>query len=95
LTKGKYSMAYENVITPVILFLWEKKTNIMIKMKFTVNMHTQVLNAIISHNKNIFKSILITEHVRFPGKTNNSNFTKVKLHKICQTPIMQTINMWL
>jgi hypothetical protein len=67
----------------------------MMEMKFTINIYTKILNTICSQYKRISKSVLIVKHVRFSGKRNNSNFTKVRLHKIWRTPFVYTTNMRL
>jgi hypothetical protein len=49
------------------------------KMKFAINVHTQILNTAYSQYKRISNSVLIIQDVRFCGKRNYSNFTKVRL----------------
>jgi hypothetical protein len=88
----------------VILVHVKKKIVMTMKMKFAIIMHTQILNTICSQYERIFKSVLIIQNVCFSGKRIDSNFTEIRLHKICQTPViimitiicyiqLQTINM--
>jgi hypothetical protein len=60
----------------------KKKINMMIKMKFTINIYTQIRNKVCSLYKRFYKCVLIVKNVHFPGKGNNSNFIKVRLHEI-------------
>jgi hypothetical protein len=61
----------------------KQKINMTKKMKFAINMRTQILNKICSQYKGISESVLIIQNVRFPGKRDDSDFTEIRLHKIC------------
>jgi hypothetical protein len=65
------------------------------KIKFAVSMYTQIINTACSQCKRISKSVWIIGQVTFPGKGNNFNFTKAKLHKICRKLILNEINTQL
>jgi hypothetical protein len=54
------------------------------KIKFTINMYTHILDTICSQYKRISKPVLVVYNVRFPGKGNNSNFTKSGLTKVAE-----------
>jgi hypothetical protein len=41
------------------------------------------------------KSLFIVWNVRFCGRRNNTNFTEIRLHKICRAPFMYTISISL
>jgi hypothetical protein len=60
-----------------------------------IYMHTQILNITALQYMNISRSTLVTWQVFFPSERNNSHFTKVKLQKINQTPIMYTVSIQL
>jgi hypothetical protein len=98
LIKAKYSISrlsmveMENVIVGISPSE-KNKIDMTMKMKFAIDMHTQILNTICSQCKRISKSVLIIQNVHFPGKRNDSNFTENRLHKICQTLIMFTIDI--
>jgi hypothetical protein len=64
------------------------------KINFAISRYTQILKKICSQYKRISKSVLIIQKVFFLVKYN-FNFTEIRLHKICWTPIMYTINVWL
>jgi hypothetical protein len=56
----------------------------MMKMKFTTNMYTQILNTISSEYKRISEPVLIFQSIRFSGKINNSNFIKLRFIKFSE-----------
>jgi hypothetical protein len=70
-----------------------KKEIGMTKMKFAINMQTQILNRICSQYKGISKPVLIIQNVRLPGKRDDTNFTEIRLHKIGRTPYKYTISI--
>jgi hypothetical protein len=47
------------------------------KIKFAINMYTQILNTISSQYNRVSKSVLIIQNVRFSGKRNYSNFAGI------------------
>jgi hypothetical protein len=63
------------------------------KMKFTINMHAQILNTICSQYEGMSKSVLIIQYVCLQGKRDDSDFTGIRLHKICRTPIVYTVSI--
>jgi hypothetical protein len=63
------------------------------KMKLAVNMHTQTLITICLQFKRISESVPIIQNVRLPGERDDSNFTEIRLHEICRTPFVYTINI--
>jgi hypothetical protein len=56
------------------------------KMKFAIIFHTQICNTICLQYKGISESVLLIQNVRLPDERDDSNFTEIRLHKICQTP---------
>jgi hypothetical protein len=63
------------------------------KVKFAINMQIQILKKICSQYNRISKSALIIQNVRLSVKRVDSNFTEIRLNKICQTRIMYTIDI--
>jgi hypothetical protein len=53
--------------------------DITLKMRFEINIHTQILNTICSQYKGISESVLIIQNVSIPGTKDDSNFIKIKL----------------
>jgi hypothetical protein len=49
----------------------KKKIDMTMRMKFAINMHTQILNAVFSQYKGISESVLIMQNVRLPGKRDD------------------------
>jgi hypothetical protein len=79
--RGKFEL------TIVILLHVKKKIDIMMKVNFSISMHTQILNTICLQYKRIHKSVLIAQSVHFPGKISNYNFSKIRLHETFRTPL--------
>jgi hypothetical protein len=80
LTKAKYSIrrlskVEKDVIvgnSPSNFSARENKImDMTMKMKFAINMHTQLFNIICSQYKGISKSVLIFQNVHLPGKTDD------------------------
>jgi hypothetical protein len=61
----------------------KKEIDMTIKMKFPMNMHTQILIKMCSQYKGNFESVVIIQNFCFPGTRDDSNFTEIRLHKIC------------
>jgi hypothetical protein len=66
----------------LVISVHVEEIDMMMKMKFALNMHTQILKKIRSQYKGVYKSVLIIQDVRLPGNRDDSNFTEIRLHKI-------------
>jgi hypothetical protein len=64
----------------------------MLKVKFKINIYSQILNGVCTKYDRISKFVLIAQGSNFPRKENNSNFAKVGLHKIYRAPFVYSIN---
>jgi hypothetical protein len=73
----------------------KKKIGMTMEMTFAISMLTQILNTVCSQFKGISESVLTIQNVCLLGKRVDSNFTEIRLHKICRTPIVYTITIWL
>jgi hypothetical protein len=64
----------------------EQKLDITMKMKFAIDMNTQILNKICSRYEGISESVLIIQNVHLPGIRGYTDYTEIRLHKIFRTP---------
>jgi hypothetical protein len=61
----------------------KNQIDMTMKMKFAINMHSQILNTISSQCKKISESVLIIQNLLLPGKKDDFNFSEITRHIIC------------